>query len=125
MFEALESISASPVFPLLAGMVACHGFTQIAKRIAKAAGVRNHPAFERTLPLVPSVVGVALFAALPRSLGVDLLVAGDGQSIHLVGAIFGAVLGLFSAGVYSAFVEAFPGVEKYLKHSADTDSEKG
>lgn len=119
MLEAIEAFTGSRFFPLLVGAVACYGLTQIVKRIYKAAGVRHEPIVERTLPLVPPFLGVVLFAAMPHELGVDVLVRNGHHSIHVAGAVFGAVLGLFSAGIYSAITAAFPSVAKRLEH-ADT-----
>jgi len=102
----------TPYVPLIAATLAVNLATHIYKAAMHAARLRHHWLVERTLPLVPAVIGCVVFGLFPHELGIKAIVKAGHHSIHGLGAFFGAGLGFVSSGVFRAVVGALPGSSK-------------
>lgn len=104
----MQQIVQGPFLPLIAWTVGVALLTQVYKRVTKAASIRHHALVERTLPLVPIVIGIASGAAAPHELGLKALLANGHHELHWLGAFFGAGVGAVSSGVFQAVLQWVP-----------------
>lgn len=105
--------SLQPYWPILAFAIGLQIATQIVKYVARAADLRHHPVVERSLPLVPALLGAVWGALLPGYLGLEQLTARPDLPAAL-GAFYGMGVGFSSGGLYALAREWLP--ERYAKH---------
>ena len=106
-------ILQSKYLPLAVWILLLNLLVQAYKRATVAAGIRHHPIVERTLPLVPVVLGAASGALFPDLIGLATIVSGEAVPWS-AGLMYGAGAGLASGHVFSLIREAAP--ERYAKH---------
>ena len=93
----------SPYAHLIAWTVGIALVIQMYKRVARWLNVREHPTFERTLPLIPVAIGAVSGALLGEILGVAALVKGDSVP-WTVGIWYGAGVGFVASGLFRAVI---------------------
>jgi len=97
----------TPYMPLIAWTVLIAILVQVYKSLTKSFELRHHPIVERTLPLIPLVLGALTGFAFPETLGLPEIVNGDSVP-RMLGALYGIGAGFASSGVFQAVRTALP-----------------
>jgi hypothetical protein len=93
--------------PLLGFAIAVAVLVQFYKMAVRSAGVRHHTVVESTLPWVPVAIGAGLGVLYGDAFGFAIIVEEE-SAPTIVAAVYGAVGGFCSSGIYRAIVDALP-----------------